>query len=509
MNHIGAAGRRLGLLATVASTSIAAILALASGAQAATKPDAVVLVSGITTTTPFTTPTAQCTGQDPRGETWSIDGAKFAALGYRVYTAPVNYGSGPVQPAPPTFSNCPAQLPASMTINSRGDIFANARALATFIAYLHTHDGVKTIRIVAHSYGGLWTRGAMRLAPAIFPSVKVQSITTLGTPHLGSFMADIAEAIDPAFCGQDATCKVLAYLVIALKDATFEPALSQVTAASLAQWNPGQGTSLKGIPFSAIAGDAVSLPGITNPYVSPNDVLVGLRSAQAAGLQSPTVIPQLSCFAPFPDVHSLTFLPFFPHVKYALLNDPGIASDVERTLAGRAAPNPCPRSATTSTQTRDVTATLRTGSSVLGTRLPRGTVDDAIILRAGTTVTCRGHALPSIPLLYSQKVRVIPRPTCRGAIRVRHPSGGVLYVHGTDDSVTLHRSGHRFVVRTHGIPSGATVTLAIEHGRRFVSTKLDRRHSFGATGTHRSITCRVSITPRHGRRELAVITLDL
>jgi len=98
MNHIGAAGRRLVLLAAIAATSTAAILAIASSADAATRPDAVVLVSGITTTTPFTTPTAQCTGQDPRGETWSIDGAKFAALGYRVYTAPVNYGSGSVQP---------------------------------------------------------------------------------------------------------------------------------------------------------------------------------------------------------------------------------------------------------------------------------------------------------------------------------------------------------------------------------------------------------------------------
>ena len=318
-------------------------------------------------------------------------------------TAPVNYGAGPVKPNPPTFSNCPQQPPASMTINSRGDIYADAAALASFIAYLHTHDGVRTIRIVAHSYGGLWTRGAMRLASAVFPGVTVESITTLGTPHLGSFMADIAEAIDPGFCGQDTTCKVLAYLVIAAKDATFEPALSQVTAVSLAQWNPGQGASLSGIPVSAIAGDAVSLPGITNPYVSPNDVLVGLRSAQAAGLKGPGVIPQLSCFAPFPDVHSTTFLPLFPNVRYALPNDPAIATDVEQTLAGTPAPNPCPSSAAAGAATHDVTAALRTGSSALGTGLPRRAgADDAIVLRTGTTVTCRGRAVPSIPLLYSK-----------------------------------------------------------------------------------------------------------
>ncbi|MFX8723734.1 hypothetical protein ABTM71_19915, partial [Acinetobacter baumannii] len=71
-----------------------------------------------------------------------------------------------------------------MTINSRGDIYANARALASFIAYLHAHDGVRTIRIVAHSYGGLWSRGALRLAAQTFPEVTVESLTTLGTPHL-------------------------------------------------------------------------------------------------------------------------------------------------------------------------------------------------------------------------------------------------------------------------------------------------------------------------------------
>ena len=441
MNDIGVTVRLAAVLALVAIVSMLAGASAASAAAQVTAPDAVVLVSGITTTTPFTTPSAQCAGTDPRGETWSVDGAKFAAQGYRVFTAPVKYGAGAVQPDPPTFSNCPAQLPASMTINSRGDIYADAAALASFIAYLHTQYGVRTIRIVAHSYGGLWTRGAMRLASAVFPGVTVQSITTLGTPHLGSFMADIAESIDPGFCGQDTACKVLAYLVIAAKDATFEPALSQVTAVSLSQWNPGQGASLDGIPVSAIAGDAVSLPGITNPYVSPNDVLVGLRSAQAAGLKGPGVIPRLSCFAPFPDVHSLTFLPFFPNVRYALLNDPAIATDVEQTLAGTPAPNPCPSSAAAVTSTSDVTESLRMGSSALRTRLPRHPrADDVIVLRTGTTVTCRGRALPSIPLLYDTHLRIIPRPGCGGLIRVHHASGGVLYVRDTADSVTLHRS---------------------------------------------------------------------
>ena len=469
------------------------------------------LVSGITTTTPFTTPTAQCSGTDPRGETWSVDGARFAAQGYRVYTAPVNYGAGPVKPDPPTFSNCPPRLPASMTINSRGDIYANAGALASFIAYLHTQYGVRTIRIVAHSYGGLWTRGAMRLASAAFPGVTMQSITTLGTPHLGSFMADIAEGVDPGFCGQDTTCKVIAYLVIAAKDATFEPALSQVTAVSMAQWNPGQGASLNGIPVSAIAGDAVSLPGITNPYVSPNDVLVGLRSAQAAGLKGPGVIPQLSCFAPFPDVHSTTFLPLFPHVRYALTNDPVIATDVEQTLAGTPAPTPCPSSAG-----REHLHARRHGDVADGVLGPRNAAcaprprrrRDRRAHRHDGHLSRSGAPLDPAPLLHAA--------TDHSAAELRWTHPHPARLRGCAVRPRYGRLGHP-------APKQRAATSSDFMGRRPARRSASRSsmgsgswrprwiadRSFAATGALRTITCRVTVTPRHGRAELAVITLHL
>jgi triacylglycerol lipase len=244
---------------------IGATVGLGSQAAAAATPtDAVVLVSGITTTTPYTTPSAICSGKYPRGFTWTYDGARLAAAGYKVYTAPVNNGPGPA-PNPSQFSGCPTQLPASMTINSRGDVYANAQALASFIGYLHSQLGVGTVRFVSHSYGGLRTRGAMRLASTDFPAVHVQSITTLGTPHLGSFMADIGEGVDPSLCGTGVLCKTIAYLLIAYRESSFEPAMSQATAAAVAEWNLGPGTTLNGIPLTAIGGNAVSIPGLTSP----------------------------------------------------------------------------------------------------------------------------------------------------------------------------------------------------------------------------------------------------
>jgi hypothetical protein len=156
----------------------------------------------------------------------------------------------------------------------------------------------------------------------------------LALRSFGSFMADIGEAIDPSLCGRDDTCKALACLLIAFRESHFEPAMSQITAAAVAQWNLGQGASLKGIPLTAIGGDAISIRGLRSPYISPNDLLVGIESAQAVGLQASGIIPELACFTALPDVHSNTFLPFVPNVKYGLLDDPRIANDVVQTLAG-------------------------------------------------------------------------------------------------------------------------------------------------------------------------------
>ena len=504
-------------LAAAFSALLAAPLGLTSqAAAAATSTDAVVLVSGITTTTPFTTASAICTGKYPRGFTWTYDGARLASAGYKVYTAPVNYGPGPVAPNPSQFSGCPTQLPASMTINSRGDIYANAQALASFIGYLHSQFGVNTVRFVSHSYGGLWTRGAMRLASSSFPAVTVQSITTLGTPHLGSFMADIGEAVDPSLCGSDIACKTIAYLLIAYRETSFEPAMSQVTAAAVAAWNPGQGNTLNGIPLTAIGGDAISIPGLTSPYISPNDLLVGIESAQAVGLQSSGIIPKLSCFPAFPDVHSDTFLPYVPSVKHSLLNDPNVVSDVQQTLAGNPPTTGCPnppfgfglairppfiRGAASGV----ITVPLRAAGRPT-TGLTAGQAGDAaIIVRAGTDVTCRGRELASVPFMGSNRLSVILQPTCNGALHAR--PNGMLFLTDAPQSVTLRSRGRRIYVRVHGRASGDKLDVAVKRGRRFVVQPLDRNGSLRIAGPARLVTLRVRLAQGAGRWAVAVVTV--
>jgi hypothetical protein len=482
--------------------------------MAATGPDAVVLVSGFTTTTPFTTPVQQCRGTAPRGTTWSYDGAQLAAAGYRVYTAPVNYGAGAVKPRPRQFSGCPRQLPARMTINSQGDIYANARALAAFVSHLHSAYGVNSVRFVDHSYGGLWTRGAMRLATTAFPNVQVLSLTTLGTPHLGSFLADIAEAVDPSLCGSDLSCKLIAYAFISYRDLSLEPGVGQLTAASLAQWNPGQGISLNSIPLTAIAGNAVSFPSTTNTYVSPNDVLVGLASAQAAGLDKAGVIPQLSCVSPFPDVHSNTFRPLFPG-RHSLLNDPGVVSDVEQTLAGNPPSSACPNPTSgislvtpSPASPRELTVPLRTALPARGRALPPTGNDDAILLLKGTTVTCGNRGLKSVPFFDSARLEVIPVPACRGHLRVGRSRAHVLYLRRTSDFAQLRINGRRIFVRIHQ-RSGTRLFVAVKQGRRFHRVRLDRAGSVAVARGRRTVTLRLALIQRSGRGEAATVTLHM
>lgn len=55
------------------------------------------------------------------------------------------------------------------------------------------------MQIVAHSDGGLWSRSAITQDDA-YQGVEIRSLTTLGTPHTGSFLADLAISVKDGKC---------------------------------------------------------------------------------------------------------------------------------------------------------------------------------------------------------------------------------------------------------------------------------------------------------------------
>ena len=145
-----------------------------------------VLVSGFTTSTPFSTPAANCAGME--GDTWSISVAPaLKAAGYQVFTAPEgpnSDGSAPGNAPSPCVGPGQQAPPPDVTVNTGGDVDDNGQFLGQFLAFLNQDFGVTDVQLVGHSDGGIWSRSAIN-QPANYPGVTITSLTTLGTPHEG------------------------------------------------------------------------------------------------------------------------------------------------------------------------------------------------------------------------------------------------------------------------------------------------------------------------------------
>lgn len=76
-------------------------------------------------------------------------------------------------------------------LGAEASIADNAKILKTIVAELKTRYGVKRINIVAHSKGGLDSRGYISNS-ALNTKDDVEVLLTLASPHHGSYLADIA-----------------------------------------------------------------------------------------------------------------------------------------------------------------------------------------------------------------------------------------------------------------------------------------------------------------------------
>lgn len=339
--------------------------------------DAVVLVSGFLSQTPYTTPTQLCTAPGmSAGGTWSVMRDALVAAGYPVYTAPettYTYVNGEPQPTTITPStmglgNCgAAQLPASMTINTLGDFDINSSTLANYLQYLHTTQGVQRVWLVGHSDGGLWSRGALDYASAL-SGVQVQSITTIDTPWTGSFLADLGERELSNNCSWwDVVCKGYVAALTDLADyldagAAEGQAFPEMTSTSMVSWNarmagvPGQ------TPFYAASAIGINDPTVfsifgaegRSPFSNPNDVAVGIASQQAQGLVANGTVSQLACFATIPGLHlslpasklayvqDVDLMNTYPGSTTPVTENPMTLANVEDVLTGQPPTASCP-----------------------------------------------------------------------------------------------------------------------------------------------------------------------
>lgn len=272
--------------------------------------EAVVIVSGLATQTPFTTTQDACAAGLSAGNTASALRDSLVSGGSQVFTAPAQNGPGTIETTQGlgASSQCPPPLPASMTIDTTAGIDRGGRRLAAYIAYLHEEFAVSRVHLVGHSMGGLFARAAIGRIPAEVPGVTVLSLTTLSTPWTGTYPADYASGALPlAACGDDATCRqVLTDYKSKLADVEGPRGAANVITTRRLQgtdgWNVRQGDDLADVPVTLIAGDHFQLPG--GPVrVWPNDAVVARDSALARGVAGTR--PQVRACLVRPDVHTI------------------------------------------------------------------------------------------------------------------------------------------------------------------------------------------------------------
>ncbi|WP_422749824.1 esterase/lipase family protein [Mycobacterium sp. WMMD1722] len=297
----------------MAVTVLAVLLASAVGCQRDTGQDdtsrAVVIVSGGNATSPFTTPDQACVTGLAAGNTDTALREHLLGQGMTVFTAPAMAGRGQVrdQTGFGAFGVCPVTLPDNLTVNSTGSIDLAGEHLARFLNWLHTEKGVGEVDLVAHSMGGLYSRSAIRVLATTGAPVQVRSLTTIGTPWQGTYLADYANG-DLALtdCLGDSFCEAGMKAMKAEVERLVAGSGREVTAAYLTGddgWNDFQSGVLDDIAVTLIGGNRFTVAGRANPAVWPNDGLVALRSALAADVGDP-VLPHRRCHT-FDDTHSI------------------------------------------------------------------------------------------------------------------------------------------------------------------------------------------------------------
>ena len=270
---------------------------------------AVVVVSGGDAVSPFTSNDQACATGLAAGNTNTAIREHLIAKGYTVYTAPAMNGRGQVadQTGFGAFGVCPVTLPENMTVNSTGSIDTAGEHLARFVAWLQAEKGVTEVDLVAHSMGGLYSRAAIRVLASTASTVKVRSLTTVGTPWQGSYLSGYANDLVPlSACGGDTFCET------AMTD--FKKRVLELMAGSGREvdsaflmgpggWNEFQSGVLDQIPVTLIAGNRFTIADPADPAVWPNDGIVAAQSALAVDVGDP-VLPHRRCHT-FDDTHSI------------------------------------------------------------------------------------------------------------------------------------------------------------------------------------------------------------
>jgi pimeloyl-ACP methyl ester carboxylesterase len=271
---------------------------------------AVVIMSGGDAASPFTTPDEACASGLASGNTSTALRSFLLERGHQVFTAPAQNGRGVVvDPAPGSFgafAGQPEVLGEQYTVNSDGDIDLAGEHLTRFLGLLADRYGVDEVDLIGHSNGGLFARSAIRLMQMLDIEIRVRSLTTLGTPWMGSVSLRWAfgEIGDSDLMGQEFAVKVAAGAKARV--GTGDMGLAQENTyhylVGPGRWNEFQGGALDDIPVYSVGGTYFQAQG-GDSQIWPNDGLVSDFSAHGSGL--PVSVAPRHLRRSFPVTHSI------------------------------------------------------------------------------------------------------------------------------------------------------------------------------------------------------------
>lgn len=418
--------------------------------------------------------------------------------------------------------------PGPYELDNAGGVRANASKLAafirTFVPSAPPHAGAALPPlIVGHSMGGLIAHTAISDYGAL-----AGGLFTIGTPHTGSYGADLALGISEAPCPPfnvraAAACLAVKAAAGALIRSRGADAMRDLTSRTRQAEN--RVLRLPGVTTWAFAGTPCTFPFISDPYWSPNDGIVGLASAHGRGarlgeaksydedvwhtVSSPLLVP------PFNTVRSCDFGPKRPNQ----FTDPKILNTVAE--AAGAVSGPASRNAATRLGRR-LRAAARSSTAVAGSTRPARVFRSSFALTTATgrkvqpgsavpsdsqtmlaskdsfSLTCGGKRVPAIRLFDADVYSLKPRVAECSRARLIAPKTRSLMI-------TQNRANVRATLTMRG----RGLTLSVAARAKIHSATLRVRNRRVTARTRRRGSRRLSLTARLPARAGGTSTIEV
>ncbi|MEZ4359980.1 MAG: alpha/beta fold hydrolase [Kofleriaceae bacterium] len=173
-------------------------------------------------------------------------------------------------------------------------VATRAAALADQIDSFIATNELDEVHVIGHSMGGLDSR---YLLSTLRRGAKIKSLTTLGTPHRGSPLADLGLGITRSFTvsQQDAILALVAFLGPTVTSAQLQRALTDLTETHAPAFNAAT-PDVPGVTYYSYAGlstlfgvpnirasSACAAPGATTPHPSSLPGLLQLAGPIVSG----------------------------------------------------------------------------------------------------------------------------------------------------------------------------------------------------------------------------------